>query len=60
MSKITDHIVDEVRKARDEYAKKFDYDIKAMCRDLKKRQSMNKDREIIKAPKRTKPPKTSV
>ncbi len=29
-----DPIIEEVRKARDAYAAKFDYDIGAMCRDL--------------------------
>ena len=29
-----DPIVEEVRKARDAYAKRFDYDLDAICRDL--------------------------
>jgi hypothetical protein len=33
-----DPIVEEVRKARDEYARQFDYDLKAICQDLKKQQ----------------------
>ncbi len=33
-----DPIVDEVRKARDEYARQFNYDLNAICRDLKKHQ----------------------
>ncbi len=34
-----DPIVEEVRKARDEYARQFDYDLKAICRDLRERQN---------------------
>ena len=35
---IRDPIVDEVRKAREEYAKQFDYDLDAMFDDLQRRQ----------------------
>ncbi|MCP4108748.1 MAG: hypothetical protein GY749_24910 [Desulfobacteraceae bacterium] len=31
-------IIEEVRKARDEYAKQFNYDLDAICRYLKKKQ----------------------
>ena len=31
---IDDPIVAEVRKARDEYARRFDYDLDAICKDL--------------------------
>lgn len=30
-----DPIVDEVRKARDEYAKRFDYDLDAIFQDVR-------------------------
>ena len=33
-----DSIVAEVRKARDEYAARFNYDAKAMARDLRSRE----------------------
>lgn len=52
MSEIVDPIIAEVRKAREAYAKKFKYDIKAMCRDLKKRQTQNINRVISMPPKR--------
>nr|VFK27268.1 MAG: hypothetical protein BECKMB1821G_GA0114241_102634 [Candidatus Kentron sp. MB]VFK31093.1 MAG: hypothetical protein BECKMB1821I_GA0114274_102034 [Candidatus Kentron sp. MB]VFK75516.1 MAG: hypothetical protein BECKMB1821H_GA0114242_102433 [Candidatus Kentron sp. MB] len=32
-------IVDEVRRAREEPARRFDYDLAAICRDIRKRQS---------------------
>ncbi len=33
-----DPIVAEVREAREEYAARFGFDVKAICRDLRKRQ----------------------
>ena len=41
-----DPIVDEVRKARDEYARKFNYDLDAICRDLKKHQDASGRRVV--------------
>ena len=55
MNENIDPIVAEVRKAREAYAKKFNYDIKAMCSDLKKRQAQNAKRVISLPPKRIKP-----
>ena len=46
-----DPIVDEVRKARDEYARQFDYDLKAICRDLRKRQDASGRRVVSFAAK---------
>jgi hypothetical protein len=54
MSENIDPIIAEVRKARDAYARKFNYDIQAMCRDLKKRQTQNADKVISMPPKRIK------
>ena len=34
-----DPIVDEVRKVRDEYAKQLNYDLKAICRDIKEQET---------------------
>jgi len=36
-----DEIVEEVRKARDEYAAKFDYDLHAIARDLREKQEQS-------------------
>ena len=33
-----DTIVDEVRKAREDYARQFDFDLDAICRDLRQKQ----------------------
>jgi hypothetical protein len=35
---MSDTIVEEVRKARDEYARRFNYDLHAMCADLRCKQ----------------------
>ena len=36
-----DEIVEEVRKARDAYAARFDYDLKRMFEDLKRKEEQN-------------------
>ena len=35
-----DTIVDEVRKAREEYARKFNFDLHAICEDLRKQEQL--------------------
>ena len=35
-----DTIIDEVRKFRDEYARQFNYDLHAMCLDLRREQEL--------------------
>jgi hypothetical protein len=34
-----DAVVDEVRKAREDYARQFDFDLDAICRDLREKQA---------------------
>ena len=46
---IHDPIVDEVRRAREEYAKRFNYDLDAICRDLQKKQS-SKGKKVVSFP----------
>jgi hypothetical protein len=41
-----DPIVEEVRAIRDAHAKKFNYDLKAIAADLKKRQKAGKRRVV--------------
>ncbi len=36
-----DTIVEEVQKARDEYARRFNYDLDAICADLQRRQQLS-------------------
>ncbi len=47
----TDTIVEETRKARDEYAAKFNYDLDAMYADLKKQEKRNKRKLVSLPPK---------
>jgi hypothetical protein len=51
---IDDPIVAEVRKARDEYARRFDYDLDAICRDLQQRQAQSGRKVVSFPPKRPK------
>jgi hypothetical protein len=46
-----DDPVEEIRAFRDEYARRFNYDLRAMCRDLKERQSKN-GRQSVTLPSR--------
>ncbi len=36
-----DTIVEEIRKVRDEYARRFNYDLHAMCADLRREQELS-------------------
>ena len=44
-----DEIIEEVRKVRDEYAAKFDYDLDAIYKDIKKQEKKSK-RKIVSLP----------
>jgi hypothetical protein len=50
-----DPIVEEVRKARDEYAKRFNYDLDAICEDLRKKQGAEGRKVVSFPPKAVKP-----
>jgi len=49
---INDPIIEEVRKARDEYAKQFNYDLDAIFRDLKKKHEQPGKKVVSFPPKR--------
>jgi len=49
---IDDPIVAEVRRIRDEYARKFNYDLDAIFRDIEKRQSTSGRTYVSFPPKR--------
>ena len=49
-----DTIVEEVRQARDAYAKKFNYDLDAICQDLQEKQKLSDKKVISLPPKRLK------
>ncbi len=50
-----DPIVEEVRRARDTYAKQFNYDLDAIYRDLKSKERQSEQRVIPCPPKRETP-----
>lgn len=49
---MTDPIIEEVRAARDEYAKRFNYDMDAICRDLQRHQEKPGKHIVSLPPKR--------
>ena len=46
-----DIIIQEIRKYRNKYAKKFNYDIEAMGHDLRKRQGESGRKVVKRSPK---------
>ena len=51
-----DPIVEEVRKARDAYAKQFNYDLDAIYQDLKAKERRSRQRVVLCPPKHQKAP----
>ncbi len=49
----SDEIVEEVRRVREEHAAKFDYDISAICADIRNKQSKS-NRKIVRVLKKLK------
>lgn len=47
-----DPIVEEVRKVREEHAKKFNYDIHAICQDIRKQERRSRRKLVTLPPKR--------
>lgn len=50
-----DPIVEEVRKVREEHARRFNYDLKAIAADLKKRRRSGKRKLVTLPPKKPLP-----
>jgi hypothetical protein len=50
-----DTIVDEVRKARENYARQFDFDLDAICRDLRQKQQSSGEQAVSFPPRRPRP-----
>lgn len=44
-----DEVLEDIYKIREEHAKSFNYDLQAICNDIRKKQSYS-DRRIISAP----------
>lgn len=53
-----DPVVDEIRTIRDEYAKRFDYDLDTIYRDIKKQEKESGRHFMTCPPKRIQPVKT--
>lgn len=56
----SDPIVDEVRRAREEYAQKFDYDLDAISRDVQRRQAAHGTRVVRRNPRPVQPPRAAL
>lgn len=50
-----DPLVEEVRAIREAYAKQFDYDLEAICRDLKEQERRSDRKPVSLPPRRVKP-----
>ncbi len=48
---IDDPIVEDIHKVRQEYAKKFNYDIAAICADYREREKHSKHKLVTLPPK---------
>ena len=51
-----DPIVEEVRRVRDEYARQFNYNLDAICDDLRKKQDQKGRKVVSFPPKRVSQP----
>jgi hypothetical protein len=47
-----DSIVAEVRKAREEFARQFNYDLHAMCEELRREEKLSGGGPLVSFPKR--------
>jgi len=47
-----DPIVEEIHRARDEYAKKFNYDLRAICEDLREKQETSGIKIVSRPPRK--------
>ena len=52
-------IIEEIHKTREEYARQFNFDIDAICKDIQAKQAKS-DREVISFPPRKPRPKQSL
>jgi len=51
-----DAIVDEIHKIREAYAREFDFDVRAICKDIQAKQ-LRSGREFVSFPARKPTPK---
>jgi len=57
---IDDPIIAELRKFREEYAAKFNYDLAAICRDLREKEQRHERKLVSLPPKPYLPPTLEV
>jgi hypothetical protein len=55
-----DDIVDEVRRVRNEHAEKFNYDISAICADIRRKQAASKRKVVSLEPKKAEKEKSDI
>lgn len=55
----SDPIVDEVRRARDAYAARFNYDLRAIFRDLKEKEKRS-GRKVVSYAENAQPPGAAI
>ena len=51
-----DPIVEEVHRIRDEHARKFNYDLHAICEDFREQQLLSGRKVVSRQPRRPVPP----
>jgi hypothetical protein len=47
-----DPIVEEIHRIREEHAKKFNYDLHAICEDIRKKQAQSGRKVVSRPPRR--------
>jgi hypothetical protein len=47
-----DPIVEEIHRVRDEQAKKFGYDLHAICEDIRERQATSERKLVTRSPRK--------
>ncbi|MDU9049431.1 MAG: hypothetical protein Q3M30_11300 [Candidatus Electrothrix sp. Rat3] len=57
---IDDPLIEEIRRNRNEYAKQFNYNLDAICRDLEKKQKLSGRKVVSFPPKKPTVPPRSV
>jgi hypothetical protein len=54
-----DRVIEEVRAVRAAYAQRFDFDLRAVCRDLQERERASGRQTVTLPPRRPEPTKTT-
>jgi len=47
-----DPVVEEIHRVRDEQAKRFGYDLHAICEDIRKKQAMSGQKVVSRPPRK--------